>query len=101
MRELSSAEIEQVNGAGFVQDAFASVGEVAGSVFGGVGLSVVQGIANKFSPALGEGIKLLSSAGSASGSTVGRLAGYALGGFVEGTFSGLFSGFKNQFTFWK
>lgn len=101
MRELNTIEIEQVNGAGFVQDSFASIGEVAGNMFGSTGLSLVQNIASKFSPALGDGIKLLTDTGIASGATIGRLAGYAVGGFVEEAFNGLVSGFKKQFVFWK
>ncbi|AKJ42464.1 hypothetical protein [Pragia fontium] len=102
MRELNLVEIEQVSGAGFIQDSFASVGGVLGKALGDTGIKLVQSAADRFSPALGAGIKLIASSGiGLSGETVGHLAGFTLGGFVEGVFSGIESGFKGKFDFWK
>ncbi|MBK5142596.1 hypothetical protein I2494_02460 [Budviciaceae bacterium BWR-B9] len=101
MRELSIVEVEQVSGAGFIQDSMASVGGFLGKTFGDTGITVVKGIAGKFSPALGAGLDLLTSTGIVNGENVGHLAGYTAGAFVEGTFSSIGTSFKNKFNFWK
>lgn len=101
MRELSVVEIEQVSGAGFIQDSMASVGGFLGKTFGDTGITVVKSIANKFSPVLGAGLDLLASTGIVNGENAGHLAGYTAGAFVEGAISSIGSSFKSKFTFWK
>ncbi|AWH87547.1 hypothetical protein [Limnobaculum parvum] len=53
MRELSVVEIEQVPGAGFIQVSMAAVGGFLGKILGNTGMTVVEGIASKFSPCVG------------------------------------------------
>ncbi|WP_159564760.1 hypothetical protein [Budvicia diplopodorum] len=97
IRVLNSTEIEQVNGAGFVQDSLADIGEKVGTIFGDVGVSVAKGLANAVFPALGTGISMLESFGLLSGSTIGRMIGFGSGAFIEGAASGFLSGFKSKF----
>ncbi|WP_330983752.1 MULTISPECIES: hypothetical protein [Enterobacterales] len=97
MRILSSEEIEQVNGAGFIQDSLADAGEKVGSLIGDTGISVVKTVANALFPPLAAGIGLLDSFGLLSGGTIGRLVGYGSGAFIEGMTSSFIASFKGQF----
>lgn len=97
MRVLNSQEIEQVNGAGFIQDSLADFGDTVGSIIGDAGVSFAKMAANTFFPPLAAGIGLLDSLGLLSGDTIGRLIGYGSGAFIEGMASSFISSVKDKF----